>query len=125
MVLDPADPDSHSAGSFFKNPVLTDEKFRELEHRATARGLTVPSYPALSAQRKVSAAWLVEQAGFKRGYVRGPVGISSKHSLAMINRGGATAADVLALKDAIQRAVADQFGIVLHPEPVFLGFDPQ
>lgn len=125
MVLDPADPDSHSAGSFFKNPVLSDEQFRELEQRATARGLTVPSYPALSAQRKVSAAWLVEEAGFRKGYARGPVGISSKHSLAMINRGGATAADVVALKNEIQRAVAEQFGIDLHPEPVFLGFDAQ
>lgn len=123
MVLDPADPDSHSAGSFFKNPVLSDDQFRDLEQRAVARGLTVPNYPALSSQRKVSAAWLVEQAGFKRGYAQGPVGISSKHSLAMINRGGATAADVVALKGAIQRAVADQFGIELHPEPVFLGFD--
>lgn len=123
MVLDPADPDSHSAGSFFKNPVLSDEQFRNLDQRASARGLVVPSYPALSAQRKVSAAWLVEQAGFKKGYARGPVGISSKHSLAMINRGGASAADIVALKNEIQRAVADQFGIELHPEPVFLGFD--
>lgn len=122
MLLDPGDPDSQSAGSFFKNPVLSDEQFQDLERRAAARGLQVPNYPALATQHKVSAAWLVEQSGFRKGYAQGPVGISSKHSLAIINRGGATAADVLSLKANIQRAVADQFGIDLQPEPFFLGF---
>jgi UDP-N-acetylmuramate dehydrogenase len=122
MVLDPGDPDSHSAGSFFKNPILSDQQFQELQRRSATRDLRVPSYPALSAQHKVSAAWLVEQSGFRKGCARGAVGISSKHSLALINRGGATAADVLSLKTEIQRTVADQFGIELHAEPVFLGF---
>ncbi|HYH00700.1 MAG TPA: UDP-N-acetylmuramate dehydrogenase [Terriglobales bacterium] len=122
MVLDQSDADSHSAGSFFKNPVLSDEQFQALEERAATRGLKVPNYPALSSQRKVSAAWLVEQSGFSKGTARGPVGISSKHSLALINRGGAKAADIIALKNDVQRAVADQFGIHLVPEPVFLGF---
>ncbi len=122
MVLDAGDPDSHSAGSFFKNPVLSEEQFQDLTRRAAARGLQVPNYPALAAQRKVSAAWLVEQSGFTRGYSRGPVGISSKHSLAIVNRGGATASDVVSFATGIRRAVLDHFGIYLHPEPVFLGF---
>jgi UDP-N-acetylmuramate dehydrogenase len=122
MVLDQNDPDSLSAGSFFKNPVLSAEQFRSLEQCATQRGLQVPSYPALASQHKVSAAWLVEQAGFNKGYSRGTVGISTKHSLAIVNRGGATAADIVSLKNDIQRAVADQFGITLQAEPVFLGF---
>ncbi len=122
MVVANDDPDSRSAGSFFKNPVLSEEQFRDLEQRASARGLTIPSYPALASQHKVSAAWLIEQAGFPRGYAKGPVGISTKHTLAIVNRGGAKAADVVGLKDEIQRGVEDQFGIELQPEPVFLGF---
>jgi UDP-N-acetylmuramate dehydrogenase len=85
--------------------------------------LEIPSYPALSAQHKVSAAWLVEHSGFAKGYTRGAVGISRKHALAIVNRGGATAADVVALKDEIQRRVTDTFGIELMPEPVFVGFE--
>ena len=123
MVMAKDDPDCRSAGSFFKNPILSDEQFRDLEQRASARGLRVPSYPALSSQHKVSAAWLVEQVGFRKGFALGPAGISSKHSLAIINRGGATAADIIALKTAVQRGVVEQFGIELKPEPVFLGFD--
>ena len=87
MVISPGDPDSRSAGSFFKNPVLTVEQFDELKQRAADRNLVVPSYPALDAQRKVSAAWLVEQSGFKKGYSTGHAGISSKHALAIVNRG--------------------------------------
>jgi len=82
----------------------------------------VPSYPALSRQRKVSAAWLVENSGFQKGYVKGNAGISSKHALAIVNRGGATAAEVLALKDEIQARVEREWGIRLEPEPVLVGF---
>jgi UDP-N-acetylmuramate dehydrogenase len=117
------DADCSSAGSFFKNPVLTEIEFAEFEHRAAERGVTAPNYPALSSQHKVPAAWLVEQAGFPKGFADGPVGISSKHALAIVNRGGAHASDVLRLKDRIQRAVSEQFGIHLQPEPVFLGFE--
>jgi UDP-N-acetylmuramate dehydrogenase len=123
MVIVDGDSDCRSAGSFFKNPVLTDDQFRTLDQRAAARGLTIPRYPALASRRKVSAAWLIEQAGFTKGYSRGPAGISSKHTLAIVNRGGAKASDIMALKNDIQRAVADQFGIELKPEPVFLGFE--
>ena len=121
MLITPGDPDSRSAGSFFKNPVLTSEQFDELRHRAASRNLEVPSYPALDAQRKVSAAWLVEQSGFRKGYEKGHTGISSKHALAIVNRGGATAAEIIALKDAIQHQVERTWGICLETEPVFVG----
>jgi UDP-N-acetylmuramate dehydrogenase len=122
MLITPGDPDSRSVGSFFKNPVLTAEQHEELQRRASERGLEVPSYPALDAQRKVSAAWLVEQAGFAKGYALGRTAISSKHALALVNRGGATAAEIVALKDQVQEKVLKTWGIRLEPEPVFVGF---
>lgn len=121
MLIVPGDPDSRSAGSFFKNPVLSEEQHQRLQHRAVAKGLTLPSYPALERSRKVSAAWLVEQAGFARGYSLGHAGISNKHALALVNRGGATAAEILALKDQIQKRVEELWGIQLQAEPVFVG----
>jgi len=122
MLIVPGDEDCRSAGSFFKNPVLSAEQYRELIERAAARGLQVPSYPALDAQKKISAAWLVERSGYSKGYSSGPVGISRKHALAIVNRGRATAADVLALKEHIQDRVQEIWGIRLEPEPVLLGF---
>ncbi|HZD93048.1 MAG TPA: UDP-N-acetylenolpyruvoylglucosamine reductase, partial [Candidatus Sulfotelmatobacter sp.] len=71
---------------------------------------------------RLSAAWLVEQAGFAKGYTRGPVGISRKHTLAIVNRGGATARDILALKEEVQQKVFDTWGVTLDSEPVFVGF---
>jgi len=123
MLIVPGDEDCRSAGSFFKNPVLTAQQHQQLCGRAEAMGLHVPSYPALRAQHKVSAAWLVEHSGLAKGYTRGHVGISRKHALAIVNRGGATAAEVIALKNEIQQRVADTFNIQLLPEPVFIGFD--
>jgi UDP-N-acetylmuramate dehydrogenase len=122
MLLVDGDPDCRSAGSFFKNPVLTAAQYDELQRRVAARGLTIPTYPALASQHKIPAAWLVEQAGFQKGYSRGAASVSCKHALALVNRGGATAADIIALMDEIQNAVREQFGIELHPEPVFVGF---
>jgi len=122
MLITPGDEDCRSAGSFFKNPVLAEEQYDQLTKRATAKGLQVPSYPALDAQRKVSAAWLVEYSGFRKGYSSSRVGISRKHALAIVNRGEATAADILALKDHIQQRVEELWGIHLEPEPVFVGF---
>jgi UDP-N-acetylmuramate dehydrogenase len=122
MLITPGDPDSQSAGSFFKNPVLTAAQFDELLQRAQDRNLQVPSYPALSQQKKISAAWLVENSGFSKGYVKGHVGISSKHALALVNRGGASAGEILALKDAIQQRVEQVWGLKLEPEPVLVGF---
>jgi UDP-N-acetylmuramate dehydrogenase len=122
MLITPGDVDCRSAGSFFKNPVLSATEFDDLTKRATDKKLQIPSYPALDAQRKVSAAWLVEHSGFARGYSAGRVGISSKHSLAIVNRDQATAADVVALKDHIQQRVQDIWGIQLEAEPVLVGF---
>ena len=121
MVIVEGDPDSRSAGSFFKNPILSDEQLRELRKRAEARNLVVPTYPALAQNRKVSAAWLVEHSGFTRGFAMGHVGISNKHALALVNRGGATASEILALKTHIQDGVEELWGIRLEPEPVFVG----
>ena len=122
MLITLGDSDSRSAGSFFKNPVLTTAQFEEVRQKAEARNLTVPSYPALSQQKKISAAWLVENSGFTKGYVKGRAGISSKHALALVNRGDATAAEITALRDEIQQHVEQQWGIKLDPEPVLVGF---
>ncbi len=122
MLIVPGDPDCQSAGSFFKNPVLSETQHEDLIKRAAARRLNVPSYPALESHKKVSAAWLVEHSGFARGFGFGRVGISSKHALAIVNRGGATAAEVLALKEQIQHRVEEIWGVCLEPEPVMVGF---
>jgi UDP-N-acetylmuramate dehydrogenase len=121
MLIVEGDPDSRSAGSFFKNPVLSAQQHEDLKKRAAAKNLTIPSYPALDRNRKISAAWLVEHSGFSRGYGVGHVGISTKHALAIVNRGGATAAEVLAMKDQIQQRVEELWGVRLEPEPVFVG----
>jgi UDP-N-acetylmuramate dehydrogenase len=125
MLIVEGDPDCRSAGSFFKNPVLSAEQHEELKRRAEAKKLAIPSYPALEKSRKVSAAWLVEHSGFARGYGFGCAGISSKHALAIVNRGGATAAEILALKDQIQQRVEEIWGVRLETEPVFVGINGQ
>jgi UDP-N-acetylmuramate dehydrogenase len=122
MLITPGDEDCLSAGSFFKNPILTPAQCEDLNRRAAAKGLQVPSYPALDAQRKVSAAWLVEHSGFSKGYRCGRAGISRKHALAIVNRGEATAADIVDLKDHIQQRVEELWSIHLEAEPVFVGF---
>lgn len=121
MLLEPGDPDEHSAGSFFKNPIVDAAQLAAIERAAEHHGLEAPRFPA-EGRTKVPAGWLIEHAGFHRGYVRGPVGISSRHALAIVNRGGATAADIVALKDEIQQRVREEFGVELQPEPVFVGF---
>jgi len=122
MLITPGDEDCRSAGSFFKNPVLTPEEHSALTKRAAAKGLQIPSYPALDSQRKVSAAWLVEHSGFSKSYNSGRVGISRRHALAIVNRGEATAGEVVALKDHIQQRVEEIWDVRLEPEPVFVGF---
>jgi UDP-N-acetylmuramate dehydrogenase len=122
MLIRAGDEDARSAGSFFKNPVLTAPQFDELNDKARARGLQIPSYPALSAQRKVPAAWLVENSGFTKGHGNGHVGISRKHALAIVNRGGATAAEIVGFKNEIQQRVQEQWGVRLEMEPVLVGF---
>jgi UDP-N-acetylmuramate dehydrogenase len=122
MLLVDGDPDSQSAGSFFKNPVLTKHQFENLVSRAEKKGLKVPAYPALEAQHKVSAAWLVEHSGFVKGFRMGAAAISSKHALALVNTGSAQASDVVELKEAIQQGVRSEWGIPLEAEPVLVGF---
>ncbi len=125
MLIVPGDPDSQSAGSFFKNPVLTEEQHQSLQQRAAARGLTVPGYPALETRKKVSSAWLVERSGFAKGFGSGRVGFSTRHTLAIVNRGGATAKEVLALQEQIQQRVEEIWNVRLEPEPVMVGFDKE
>ena len=124
MLLVPGDEDCRSAGSFFKNPIVSPAEADRVQALAQQRapGKTMPRYPAAEGQVKLAAAWLVEQSGFNKGYSLGAVGISRKHTLAIVNRGGATARDILALKDAIQKKVFDAWGVTLQPEPVFVGF---
>jgi UDP-N-acetylmuramate dehydrogenase len=122
MLIIPGDPDCQSAGSFFKNPVLSEQQHADLQKRAEAKGLALPSHPALEKSHKVSAAWLVEKSGFARGFGFGHVGISTKHALAIVNRGDATAAEVLTLKDQIQQRVEELWAVRLEPEPVMVGF---
>jgi UDP-N-acetylmuramate dehydrogenase len=116
MVVDPRDPDSRSAGSFFVNPVLDDAALAALKQRAPG----VPCFPGAAGATKVSAAWLIEQAGFTKGFTQGNVGVSSKHALALINRGGASATELLALARTIQEGVVARFGVSLVPEPVIV-----
>jgi len=124
MLLVEGDEDCRSAGSFFKNPIVSAIEADRIQALAEQRvpGKTMPRYPAAEGQVKLAAAWLVEQSGFAKGYSLGPVGISRKHTLAIVNRGGATAKDIVALKDEIQRKVFDVWGVSLQPEPVFVGF---
>ena len=128
MVLDDGDPDTKSAGSFFKNPVLDSEAITAIEAEARKRGVLRPSerfprFPTSPGREKVPAAWLIENAGFSKGCVHKNAGLSSKHALAIINRGGANAQDIIELMYWIQTRVRESFGIELHPEPVFIGFE--
>ncbi len=114
MVVDPADPDSRSAGSFFTNPLVDADTVAALDARF---GSAMPRWPAAEGRTKLSAGWLIERAGFAKGTVRGNVGLSTKHALALINRGGATTAELLAFAREIQDGVRAQLGVDLHPEP--------
>lgn len=118
MVIDPADPNCLSAGSFFKNPVVTFEVFDPIAAAYPA----IPHFVVGDGMVKIPAAWLVEQAGFHKGYRLGGAGISSNHSLAIINLGGGSAAEIVTLKERIQQAVSSKFHIDLVPEPIFVGF---
>ena len=118
MLLVQGEPDCRSAGSFFKNPVVAESRYEEI---AAEAGAPVPRFAATAGFVKIPAAWLVEQAGFHKGFAMGAAGISSRHTLAIVNRGGATAKDILALRDAIVTAVEAKFLIRLEPEPVWVG----
>jgi UDP-N-acetylmuramate dehydrogenase len=128
MVLDATDPDTRSAGSFFTNPVLDLAAYAELERTVAALlgpGVQVPTFPAGPGQAKVPAAWLIERAGFTKGYPGGDgARISTKHTLALVNPGGATTASLLALAREIADGVRKTFGVDLAAEPVLVGVDP-
>lgn len=124
MLLVEGDADCHSAGSFFKNPVVSEEQAQEI---ALSAGEAPPRFSAgdgagYGARVKIPAAWLIERAGFRKGYARGAAGISTKHTLALVNRGGATAGEVVELAEEIRRAVEVRFGVLLSMEPVRVGF---
>ena len=129
MVLSPGDPDTRSAGSFFTNPVISAAELSHVEAVAaglasvTASGRPVPHFPAGSGGLvKVPAAWLIEHAGFAKGYgAPGPARVSSKHTLALTNAGGATTADLIALAREIVAGVRNVFGVTLVPEPILIG----
>ena len=125
MVIDPADPDTRSVGSFFVNPVLDAAALADVEKAARARygeDTQVPRFQAGDGQVKLPAAWLIERAGFARGYRHGDgARISSKHTLALVNEGSATTAGLMALAREIRDGVLDTFGVGLAPEPVLVG----
>jgi UDP-N-acetylmuramate dehydrogenase len=125
MVIDPADPNRRSAGSFFMNPVVTTAQADRLvaqllAERIVADAAAVPRYPAGAGQVKLSAAWLIERAGLSKGLRAGAVGISSRHTLAMVHHGGGTTAELLAFADHVRDTVERRFGVRLRREPVLV-----
>jgi len=114
MVIDPGDPDSVSAGSFFTNPILEPAQFASLPGEP-------PGWPEPDGRIKTSAAWLIQHAGFQRGYGEGRAGISTKHTLALVNRGEASTAELMALARELAEGVRVKFGVELRPEPVLVG----
>lgn len=128
MVRDPADPNRRSAGSFFLNPVVPEPAAAAVAARVAARGgdpAALPRFEAGPGLVKLSAAWLIEHAGFARGHGHGKAGLSTNHVLALVNRGGATAADLLALAREVRAGVHAAFGVTLVPEPELVGFPPE
>jgi UDP-N-acetylmuramate dehydrogenase len=126
MLLADNDADSRSAGSFFKNPVVPAATVAALARTADCPIDKVPQFPAGAgydrSMVKISAAWLIELAGFRKGFASGRAALSSKHVLAIVNRGGATASEIVALRDAVIAGVLERTGIRLEQEPVLLGF---
>ena len=130
MVIDPTDENRRSAGSFFTNPVIDAAFAAGLRQRLAGIGLVgqgeaMPEFPAGEGRVKLSAGWLIERAGFAKGTVDGRVGLSTRHALALVNKGGATAAELLAFAAKVRRGVFERFAVVLTPEPVLLGFPPE
>jgi UDP-N-acetylmuramate dehydrogenase len=118
MLVRQGGPDSNSAGSFFKNPIVSIERFSDISTRFPG----VPSFPAAPGLLKIPAAWLIENAGFEKGFRVGNAGLSTRHSLALTNRGNSTADEICHLKNLIQDEVSKLFAIDLEVEPVLLGF---
>jgi UDP-N-acetylmuramate dehydrogenase len=119
MVLEPGDPNARSCGSFFLNPIVDAGALAAIDARAA--GLAMPRWPQPDGRVKLSAAWLIERAGFARGQADGPVGLSTRHTLAIVCHDGARARDVAAFARRVRAGVEQRFGVRLHPEPVFWG----
>jgi UDP-N-acetylmuramate dehydrogenase len=122
MLAGQGGADGRSAGSFFKNPVVPSTKVSQVASQAGCRVEEVPQYGAGEGMVKLPAAWLVEKAGFHKGFAMGRAAISSRHTLALVNLGDATAAELIALRDVVMKAVEDKFSVHLEQEPVMLGF---
>ena len=120
MLLDESDANGRSCGSFFLNPVLSNQQFQQFLARAEGLG-NLPQFPQADGRVKLSAGWLIEQAGFPRGTRDGQVGLSTKHALALVAHAGARADDVTRLARRVQLGVLERFGVQLEPEPVFWG----
>jgi UDP-N-acetylmuramate dehydrogenase len=121
MVLDPDDPNARSCGSFFLNPVVSPEASNTVV--ALAQDPTMPRWREADGRVKLSAAWLIERAGFRRGHLEGRVGLSTRHALAIVAGEGASAREVVDFARRIQAAVQRRFGVRLEPEPALWGFD--
>ncbi|MEO6806063.1 MAG: UDP-N-acetylmuramate dehydrogenase [Edaphobacter sp.] len=121
MLIVEGEPDSRSAGSFFKNPIVSEPLLKEIADTLATPLEKIPHWPSGPGQIKLAAAWLLDQAGFHKGFVMGRAGISSRHTLALVNRDHATFADIAALRDTIQHEVQRRFHIQLEQEPVQLG----
>ena len=119
MVWDPSDPNHRSAGSFFMNPIVPTSQAESLIEEFP----DMPSWPGAPGTTKLSAAWLIERSGFPKGWGEGPAGLSTNHVLALVNRGGARASDLLQIAGQVRRGVAARFQVQLHPEPEMVGFD--
>lgn len=128
MVYDPSDENHRSAGSFFTNPIVPDAVLagaREAARSALRPGEAMPEHPVSPGWTKLAAGWLIERSGLAKGTSDGPVGLSTRHALAIVNRGGATAAQIVAFATMIKRRVRDRFGVTLQPEPNLVGFAPE
>lgn len=127
MLLDPGGENGQSAGSFFMNPTLDDAALARVSARVAEAGVlepgeAMPAYPAGTGRTKLAAGWLIERAGFGKGAGEGRVGLSTKHALAIVNRGGATALEIVAFARRVKDGVRERFGVELHAEPVLVGF---
>lgn len=126
MVIEPDDPNRRSAGSFFTNPVVEAAQAEAVVAQAVREGIVahaeaVPRYPTEDGRVKIPAAWLIEAAGFHKGQRDGPVGLSTRHALAVVHHGGGTTAELIAFAQKVRQGVHLRFGVKLRPEPVFVG----
>jgi UDP-N-acetylmuramate dehydrogenase len=120
MVFDPDDENRRSVGSFFMNPIVSAGDADAVRARVGDASASLPAFPTADGRVKLSAAWLIERSGLTRGYGEGPVGLSTRHTLAIVNRGGATARQVVRFARGVRDRVRDRFGVELRPEPVFV-----